>query len=158
MDRSALLQPLGFRRNPILDCLGANMPRAPGWLDLSAGADIFSVYRGHVAALSSNAAWLSDRDTMLMLAAARLLTGAVDAAALIVSDLPEHAPTLRFGQRHCPLMPVRTLAAALPLPGHLGPPEGWLIGSAQQALLRQWLTDHSDALRWHEPDGIYTLS
>ena len=157
MDRSTLLQPLGLRRNLLLDCLGANTPQAPGWFDIPPGIDIFAAYSAHITELSRHESWQDDRDTKLLLAAARFLTGEFAGATLIAANLPEYGWAQRFGQRYCPLMPYRTLSAALPLPDGLRPPESWLAGTPQQAALQQWLGEHRDMLRWQETEAIYTL-
>jgi hypothetical protein len=42
MDRETILAPLGLQRLRILDCLGGNEPRAPGYFDVQSGVDIFT--------------------------------------------------------------------------------------------------------------------
>ena len=44
MDRAISLQSLGLRRNLVLDCLGANTPQAPGFLEVLPGANMLAVY------------------------------------------------------------------------------------------------------------------
>ncbi len=157
MDRFIQFEPLGLRRNLLLDCLGGHTPQAPGYFEPDAGLSIFAAFGRHVAELGRQPAFASDAMTALLLAACRLLTGELAAAELIVENLPVAAHQGRFGQRYCPLMPFRTLSAALPLPPDLADPDRWLAGSAEQAALRAWLTEHHDRLRWVEADGTYVV-
>ena len=158
VDRFIQFEPLGMRRNLVLDCLGGHTRQAPGFLEPVVGADIFAAFRHHVDELSQQAAFQADPLTALLLATGRLLTGDLAAADFILDHLPTQAPKLRFGQRHCPLMPFRTLGAALPLPPELADTDRWLDGSPEQEALRTWLATNRDALRWIEAEGAYAFA
>lgn len=154
-DRLTRFEPLGLRRNLLLDCLGGHTPQAPGFLNFMAEVDVFAAFRSHIHELSCVVAFQSDHLTALLLATGRLLTGDLNAADVILDQLPARAPRLRFGQRYCLLMPFRTLSAVLPLPPELAEPDLWLAGSQEQAALRSWLAEHRSALRWAETEGVY---
>ena len=155
MDRTAHLQPLGPQRLRALDCLGGNSPRAPGYFEPAVDVDIFEAFRRHVAQLSQQWAAETDPLTVSLLAAGRLLCGDLTAADVILDHLPAQAIKLDHGAGRCLVLPVRALAAALPLPPTLADTGRWLAGSAEQAALRTWLRDHRDALHWIEADGVY---
>ena len=155
MDRANRLQPLGLQRLRALDCLGGNMPRAPGYFELADGDDIFAAFRAHVERLSRDWASASDPATVTLLATARLLAGDLAAAAVILDHLPPQPIKLDHGAGKCLVLPFHALAAVLPWPKDLADTQRWLAGSAEQTALRAWLAEHRDTLRWLEADGVY---
>jgi hypothetical protein len=157
IDRYARFAPLGMRRNLLLDCLGGHTPQAPGYIGFGSGESIFEAFRSCIDVIGRFPAIASDPVIELLLAACRLLTGDLAAADDIVDNLPAAAPALRYGQRYCPLMPFRTLSAALPLPPELADPDRWIAGSPEQAALRAWLAENRDRLGWMETEGEYKL-
>ncbi len=157
MSREIDLQTLGLRRSLLLDCLGANTPQAPGYLEVPPGADVLAVYQDYVAELSRTAAYQADPTTMLLVAAARLLTGEISWATTVLERLPTAPPAQRFGQRYCPLMPYRTLLAVLPLPKELTNLDRWIAGSPEQAALLAWLARHGGQLQWRPAEARYVL-
>ena len=157
MDRFALFEPLGLRRNLLLDCLGGHTPQAPGYLEPDPRIPILVAFQNHVEELARQPAFASDPVTALLLTACRLLTGELSAAYHILENLPAEPNRGHFGQRYCPMMPFRTLSAALPLPNDLADPDRWQAGSAKQVALREWLTEQYDRLRWLAAEGEYRL-
>lgn len=158
MNRLSRFHPLGLRRNLLLDCLGGHTPQAPGYMEPAEDEDIFAAFARHIEELARNDAFASDGMTALLLAAGRLLTGDVSAADLILDHLPSVETEMRFGQRYCPLMPFRTLSAALPLPADLKDVDRWVTGLAEQNELRAWLVGHREQLAWVEAEGVYVLT
>jgi hypothetical protein len=157
MDRTAQLAPLGLQRLRLLDCLGGNSPHAAGYFDPATGTDIFDTFRQYVARMCQ--AWGAESDpmTISLLAAARFLTGDVDAALGILEHLPEKAVKLDHGAGHCIVMPQTALRTALPLPSALTDINRWLAGSIEQGQLRTWLAENRERLLWNEKDGVYQL-
>ena len=157
MDRAELLKPLGFQRNRLLSCLGADLPHAPSYFQPDPEADPFASYRRYVEGLSAQWAAASDRATLSLLAAARLLYGDLTAARLIVDHLPPHTIRTDHGAGICLLAPLYALHSALPLPESLRDTSRWLAGSAQQAALRSWIEEHGPKLHWNEVEGVYEM-
>lgn len=157
MDRTAWLSALGWQRLRLLECLGGNDPRAPGYFATAADADVRAAFRQYVAGLSER--WAAERDPLAvaLLAAARLLTGDLSAAEVILDHLPASATKLDHGAGVCLVMPLHALSTALPLPGALTDTSRWLAGSAEQAALRAWLRERRGDLRWVEAEGRYRL-
>ena len=155
MDRTSRLMVLGRQRVRVLECMGGNDRFAPGYFEPSADADIFDAFRAYVAEISQQ--WAADPSPLAvpLLAAARLLTGDVTAADVIVDRLPAKPYQLDHGAGRCWVTPQIALAAALPLPAELTDTDRWLAGSADQAALRAWLARHRDKLRWVEAHGVY---
>lgn len=142
----------------LLDCLGGNDKWAPGYLRVESADDVFAAFRSYVATLSRT--WAEERDpaVIVLLAAARVLTGDWAAAHVIVDRLPSHAIQLDHGAGFCPLVPFQTLASALPLPASLRDSTRWLAGSPEETALRTWLANHGEHLRWLEEPGVYELT
>jgi len=138
--------------------LGGNSPHAPGYFVPAADVDIFSAFRQYVELLSEHWAAESDPHAVSLVAAARLLTGDLSAAGVILDHLPAKATKLDHGAGICLVMPLFALSTALPLPGDLTDTRRWLAGSAEQTALRSWLTEHRDDLRWVEAAGEYRLA
>jgi hypothetical protein len=139
----------------VLDCLGGNSPRAPGYFEPAASSNIFNAFSDYVAQVSREWAAASDAATISLIAAARFLTGDLAAADAIIDHLPATAFKLDHGAGICLVMPLYALSTALPLPADLKDTRRWLAGSAEQAALRAWLAAHRDKLRWVEADGVY---
>jgi hypothetical protein len=157
MDRTARLSPLGLQRLRLLECLGGNSPRAPGYFAPAADVDIFTAFRQYVDRLSEQ--WKSEPDphAVSLLAAARLLTGDLSAAGVILDHLPAKATKVDHGAGICLVMPLFALSTAVPLPPDLTDTRRWLDASAEQTAVRAWLTHHRDDLRWVEDAGEYRL-
>lgn len=160
MDRTALLAPLGRQRLRLLDCLGGNSPRAPGYFAPDADADVLAAFRRYVARMSELGRAEIDPHAVSLLAAARLLAGDLSAAGVILDHLPARAIELDHGAGFCLVVPLHALSTALPLPEDLTDTRRWLAGSAEQAALRAWLSlhQHGDDLRWVEAAGEYRLA
>jgi hypothetical protein len=88
VDRTAQFAPLGLQRLRLLECLGGNSPRLPGYFVPPDGVDILTAFRLYVERLSES--WASERDAVVvsLLAAARLLTGDLAAADVVLDNLP----------------------------------------------------------------------
>jgi hypothetical protein len=155
VDRTAQLSPLGLQRLRVLDCLGGNSPHAPGYFAPAADGNIFDAFGNYVAQVSQQWAAASDAATVSLIAAARLLTGDLAAADVIVDHLPAKAFKLDHGAGICQVAPLYALSTALPLPADLKDTRRWLAGSAEQSALRTWLAEHRDKVRWIEADGVY---
>ena len=155
MDRFTRLSPLGLQRIRVLDCLGGNNTRAPGYLELPADADIFKVFADYVAQVSRLCAGHAAPLTISLLAAGRLLTGDLAAADVILDHLPDEAFKLDHGAGICVVTPLYVLSVVLPLPAELRNTDCWVAGSADQAALRAWLARHRHELRWIEAEGLY---
>lgn len=158
MDRNTYLLPLGIQRLRLLDCLGGNSPHAPGYFAPSFDVDVFVAFRQYIARLSERWAETADPSSMLLIAAARVATGDLPAARIIINHLLAEIPKLDHGAGFCLLTPFYALRAALPLPKDLTDTDRWLAGSAEQAALGAWLTEHASNLRWDEASGAYHLA
>lgn len=158
MDRHQILAPLGPNRLRLLECLGGNDVRLPGYFAAAEGLDVLQSFRQHVASLVER--WSKDADplTASLLAAARLLTGDLSACEAILDRLPVNPIKIDHGAGICVALPFQALSAALPLPKALSDTRKWLAGSADEQSLRTWLTDHRSELEWVESDGAYRLS
>lgn len=150
-----MLVPLGLQRFRLIECLGGNNARLPGWFDFAPGEDMFAAYRTYVARLASE--WAHDDDDLVvrLVAAARLLAGERDAARVLVDRLPRVPIVLDHGAGFCPVAPFHALSTALPLPPPLADSKRWLAGTPEQAALRTWLDEHLDKLEWHDVDAVY---
>jgi hypothetical protein len=155
LDRTALLEQLGFQRLRILSCLGGDLPHSKAYFDPDPAVNIFTSFRLYTERLSREWSQETDRSTVALLAAGRLLAGEISAADLILENLPAHRVRLDQGAGICMLAPFQALSAALPLPSVLRDSSQWLAGSDQQALLRGWLSEHRSQLRWEEFQGVY---
>jgi hypothetical protein len=155
MDRTTWLSPLGFQRLRLLECLGGNNPRAPGHFVLEGDVDVFGAFRRYLHRLSQEWRAESDSLTVSLLAAARLLTGDLSSAGMILDHLPVKATKLDHGAGFCLVTPLHALSAALPLPRELADTTRWLAGSPEQGAIRAWVGEHGEDLRWVEADGVY---
>jgi hypothetical protein len=155
MDREKWLSPLGFQRLRMLHCLGGNSPRAPGYFVAEGEIDVFTALRRHVQRLSQEWGAAADPLTQPLLATARLLTGDLSAAGMILDHLPIEAARLDHGAGFCLVAPLHALSAALPLPRELADTTRWLAGSREEEAIRAWLSEHGKDLQWVETDGVY---
>jgi hypothetical protein len=155
LDRALQLRPLGLQRLRILDCLGGNSSFAPGYFAPSPETNVFEAFTAHVSRLSQQWATETDSSVILLLAAARLLTGDPSAADVIVDRFPAKMFDLDHGSGICLLAPFHAMSAALPLPADLKDTTRWLAGSPEQAALRQWIVRNREALHWIEKDAAY---
>jgi len=158
MDRTTELAPLGPQRLRLLECLGGNNPRLPGYFTPATGADIFAEFRQYAADLSARWAGESDTHTVSLLAAARLLGGDLLAAQVILDRLPAEATQLDHGAGICLVAPLYAMQSALPLPADLADTRRWLAGSAAQSGLRTWLAIHGERLVWNDVNASYQLA
>jgi hypothetical protein len=154
-NRTSQFLPLGYRRLRLLGCLGGDSPTMPGYFDPAPDTDIFEAFRHYVASMSQKWAAETDRITISLLAAARVLTGDLDSAETIIDHLPVKAFKLDHGAGYCVVMPQTVLKTSLPLPSELTDIDCWLADSAEQSELRKWLKQHRDKLFWDEKNGIY---
>jgi hypothetical protein len=157
MDRTTWLSALGSQRLRLLDCLGGNNPRLPGYFDRPAEQDVLSAFRRYVVRLSEQWAAEADPLTVSLLAAARLLTGDLAAADVVLDHLPEQPAKLDHGAGYCLVAPLFALSTALPLPSEVADTSRWLAGTPEQAAIRAWLADHQHQLQWVEADATYRL-
>ncbi len=155
--KSDRLLPLGYQRLRLLGCLGGDIPSAPGYFDPAPDADVFSAFRDYVARLSQTWSTETDPLSISLLAAARFLTGDLDAAMTILDHLPAKTVKLDHGAGYCVVMPQTALRAALPLPPASADINHWLAGSTAQDQLRGWLVANRELLVWNETDGVYRL-
>jgi hypothetical protein len=142
----------------LLECLGGNDPRTPGYFARAGDDDVLSAFRRHVEKLSEQWAAETDPHAASLLAAARLLTGDLSAASVILDHLPAQAVKLDHGAGICLVVPLLALGTALPLPRALADTRRWVAGSSEQAALRTWLAEHRGDLQWVETDGAYRLA
>ena len=154
-NRTAHLLPLGYQRLRLLGCLGGDSPTMPGYFEPEPAADIFAAFRDYVARMTQVWASETDRMTLSLLAAARVLTGELGAADIIIDHLPDKAFKLDHGAGYCVVMPQTVLCASLSLPSELTDIDCWLAGSEVQATLRLWLKDNQGKLFWDENKGVY---
>jgi len=155
--RTEILKPLGFHRNRLLSCLGADLPHTSSFFQPDPDVDPFTAYRNFVEGLSAQWAAASDRATVTLLAAARLLYGELSAASTIVDHFPQRPIRTDRDAGICLLSPHYALAATLPLPEALRDTSAWLAGSPQQTALRSWIEEYAANLRWNQPAGVYEL-
>jgi hypothetical protein len=155
MDRENLLAPLGRERLRILDCFGGNEPRAPGYFDLQPDEDIFTAFREYAERMSRN--WINETDptTVPLLAAARLLSGELNAADIIIANLPAEMPSIDHGAGFCITAPQHSLSTALPIPPKLSDIRLWTAGSTMQSSLQVWLDSNRKNLQWNNLEGVY---
>jgi hypothetical protein len=155
VDCTEIFQPLGFQRNRILCCLGADLLDAPAFRHPSAETDPFAAYRRFVQSLSAQWAAATDRTTVSLLAAARLLYGDLSSALLIVHHLPTQPIRADRTAGICLRAPLYALETALPFPLRLRDSSTWLAGTSQQAGLYAWITESAPLLQWNEREGVY---
>lgn len=141
----------------MLDCLGGTSSWAPGYFQAPSGVDVFASFRSYVDGLSHALAHETDRTTLSLLAAARLLTGDWSAARVIADNLPTEIIKRDHGAGICLVVPFQALAAALPLPPPLQDLRRWLAGSPEGLALQDWLAKHGEHLQWIEATGVYVL-
>src|SRR5688572_3016445 len=132
MERTAWLSSLGFQRLRLLECLGGNNPRLPGYFSGPTDEDVLSAFRQYVIRLSRQWAAEADPLTVSLLAAARLLTGDLSAAHVVVDHLPAQPVKLDHGAGYCLVTPLVALSTALPLPPELADTTRWLAGTPEQ--------------------------
>ena len=154
-DRTAQFLPLGYQRLRLLGCLGGDSPAMPGYFDPAPGTDIFAAFRLYVVHMSQVWAEETDQMTISLLAAARILTGDLDSAEVVVDHLPVKAFKPDHGAGYCVVMPQTVLTSSLPLPTGLTDINRWRAESAVQSALRLWLRQNRDKLIWDEKSGVY---
>jgi hypothetical protein len=157
MNIPARLQPLGFQRLRLIDCLGGNSRWGLGQFDPAPDTDIFEEFRDYVVRLSRCHASDKNSQIISLLAAGRFLAGDLGAAGIILDLLPAEAFKTDHGAGYCAVLPLHALSGGLPLPPDLKDTNRWLAGSPTQAALKAWLAANRDNLRWIKPDGIYQL-
>lgn len=151
------LQPLGFQRLRLIDCLGGNSRWGLGQFEPAPNADVFEEFRKYIVQLSRRYASESNPLVISLLAAGRFLTGDLAAAEAILDHLPAEAFKLDHGAGYCVVLPLHALSGGLPLPPDLKDTNRWLAGSPTQAALKTWLAANYDKLRWVELEGVYRL-
>ena len=111
--------PLGINRFRILDCMGGNDNHSPDFFQAAPGQDIVEAFEDHFRRLCRKEGYLSHRGTRLLLTAARLLSGDMTAADVIIDELPVERIRLDHGSGYCKTAHLVALAAAVPLPKEL---------------------------------------
>lgn len=156
-NRTSHLMPLGYQRLRPLECLGGNIPNMPSYFNPAQGADIFEAFRHYVTRMSDT--WVNEADpiSISLLAAARLLTGNLDAAVFIIDHLPGKAFKLDHGVGYCIVMPQTAIKTSLPLPTELTEIGHWIANSKDQAALKKWLKTNREKLSWCEKAGVYQM-
>jgi hypothetical protein len=156
-DRYSHFLPLGYPRLRLLGCLGGDTPSAPSYFAPAPETDIFEAFCAYVTNMSEM--WVNESDPLgvSLLAAARLLTGDLDAAGIIVDHLPEKVFKLDHGGGYCAVVPQSVLCTSMPLPAVLTDIDRWLADSEVQAALRKWLKVNRESLSWCEKIGVYQL-
>jgi hypothetical protein len=152
-DKTTWFLPLGYQRLRLLGCLFGDDPRSLNYFEPTPEVDIFEAFRHYVERMSQ--VWAAESDPLTLFAAARFLTGDLNAAEVILDHLPVEAVKLDHGAGYCLVMAQKVLRASLPLPATLKEINRWLADSAEQAALRIWLAENRDRLSWHEESGVY---
>ena len=153
--RTAQFLPLGYQRLRLLGCLGGDSPTMPGYFNPDPDMDIFEAFRHYVASMSQKWAVETDRITISLLAAARVLTGDLDSAEAIIAQLPINTNKVDHRAGYCIVMPQTVLKTSLPLPAELTDINRWLANSSEQSALRIWLKQNHDQLFWDEKNAVY---
>lgn len=154
-NRTAQFLPLGYNRLRLLGCLGGDSPIMPGYFNPDPDRDIFEAFHHYVASMSLKWAAETDRITISLLAAARVLTGDLASAEAIIDQLPIKTNKLDHGMGYCIVMPQTVLKTSLPLPAELPDIYRWLADSSEQSALRIWLKQNHDKLIWDEKNAVY---
>jgi len=154
------LRPLGFLRIRSLGCTGGGYKLSPAYFYPPEDIDIFTAYRNYAVRIWEEFHTQSHGYGLSLLALARLLSGDLDAADVIIDNLPAEPYRIDHGAGYCVVLPQNGTAAILPLPKTLKefPGETWLAGSQVQADVRAWLNEHRDKLRWDEKECLYRLA
>ena len=84
LERTELLNPLGYTRLRIISCLGGDMASLPQYLRLEAGEDVFGAFRRLVSSMVQACADDRDRLTRSLIGAARLLVGELAGAVEVL--------------------------------------------------------------------------
>jgi hypothetical protein len=142
------LLPLGYQRLRLLGCLGGNIPHVPSYFNPAQGTDIFEAFRQYVTRTMDTWANETDPLSISLLAAARLLTGDLDATDIIIDHFPGKAFKLDHGAGYCIILPQSALKTSLPLPAELIEKDHWLANSKSQAALRTWFKTNRGMLPW----------
>jgi hypothetical protein len=129
--RDSRFTPLGTQRLRVLSCLGGDNAFAPGYFDPPPDSDILVAFGEYVVRMSQKWAGESNYLTISLLAAARLLTGELSAANIILDQLPVKPFKLDHGAGYCVVAPQNTLLACLPLPLELHDIDRWLARSTE---------------------------
>lgn len=156
-DRSTWFLPLGYQRLRLIGCFFGDDPRSPNYFEPTPEVDIFEAFRHYVECRSQAWAAAPDPLPVSLFAAARFLTGDLNAAEVILDHLPVKAYKTDHGAGYCLVMPQNVLRTSLPLPADLKDINHWLANSAEQATLRKWLAENHNRLSWHEESGVYQL-
>lgn len=151
VSQSPIHKTLGFHRSRLLACLGVDLSESPVFHE----SDPFTLYRDFVEDLTLRWTAATDRATISLLAAARVLYGDLGAALIVIDHFPQRPIRTDRDAGICLLSPFYALATALPLPEALRDTSAWLAGSPQQTVLRSWIEEHAGRLRWNEPSGFY---
>jgi hypothetical protein len=149
---------LGYQRLRLLSCLRGW--RGSSRFEPGPDEDVMIAFREWAVRIVreyAGTAGPSPDITLALLGAARLLSGDLCGADVILENLPEQPYQLDHGAGYCLTQPLHALATALPLPLHLQDVRRWLAGSTEQAALRAWLAQHRDELAWDEAGAVYTL-
>ena len=154
-DREARLRMLGMPRLRLLDCMGGNSPGTPGYFDPPEDANVFAAFARYAERLWDDWGTESDPLTLGLLGAARLLSGDLAGADLVLENLPADTVRLDHGAGHCLLAAQEAFTACLPLPAELRDASRFTAGSTSQQQARAWLATHSDKLHWKDAEGVY---
>jgi hypothetical protein len=141
----------------VLGCLGGDSPQQPHYFDPAPDEDVLEAFRRFVARLVEQWRDESDPRTVSLLAAARLLTGDLDAADDILKHLPAEPVRLDHGAGQCLVAPAHALASSVPWPAECADTSRWRAGSPEHAALTRWLEANRSKLAWRETDGVYEL-
>jgi hypothetical protein len=123
---------------------------------LEAG-DVFAAFRDFAQRMRRASVAETNGLVVSLVAAARLLAGEIEGAAIIVECLPAQPHRSDHGAGYCLVAPVAALRQALPLPADLEETKRWCAGTEDQARLRAWIQEHQARLVWQEREGRYTL-
>jgi hypothetical protein len=158
MERTQLLDPLGFARLRVLDCLGGNDRHAVSYFAPDTDRELFLEFRRHIERLNEQWAAETDSLTRNLLAAGRLVIGDIGAVFDILDHAPSHEIKLDHGAGACTVVPFTTIVVVFPMPNELSDSRKWQSGSLTLEAVRNWLRQHRDRLRWSEADGVYRLT
>jgi hypothetical protein len=133
-DRSTWFLPLGYQRLRLIGCFFGDNPRSPNYFEPTPVVDIFEAFRHYVERMSR--VWAAESDPFALFAAARFLTGDLNAAEVILDHLPVKAVKLDHGAGYCLVIAQNILHTSLPLPADLKDINRWLEDFTEQAALR----------------------
>lgn len=146
---------LGEARAMVVDCLGGNGRFTPVRFVVGSDDDHVAAFRTFVTGLLALPGGEAAPGMGALLAAGRLLLGEIGAAGRIVDRFPMEPFRVDHGAGYCNGAHLTALRWAVPLPEALRDVGRWVVGSAEQAGIREWLRQFGAGLRWGEREGRF---